>query len=281
MTGFNKDYADSFLGPEDLLQAEWNQAEHSNAVAMLFPEVLEQGPSFYAELECKGTKQTQKKQVYVKKNPLNAFMLFMKKQRPTVRPTIRLQGSGVVSAFLGLARRSLSRAEQEKYYKEAEKQRFLHQHQNPGWSNRENYQWIVMSVQVTVLWPLPRCVPGVLSAVRDVRQLDRGWHDQRAGPCWTGFLFTRSPSSHHPSYQARPQSDTCRGGILDTSRRAWTTSSCSARPAPSLSSLSSRIRSRFAPKRCSLDKTISTVNRHKQGHVLTLGRRSDVTGRDT
>lgn len=47
-------------------------------------------------------------------------------------------------------------------------------------------QWILMSVQVTVLWPLPRCVPGALSAVRDVRQLDRGWHDQRVGPCWTG-----------------------------------------------------------------------------------------------
>ncbi|TWW75666.1 hypothetical protein D4764_13G0003280 [Takifugu flavidus] len=47
-------------------------------------------------------------------------------------------------------------------------------------------QEILMCVQVTVLWPLPRCVPGVLSAVRDVRQQDSGWHDQRAGPRWTG-----------------------------------------------------------------------------------------------
>ncbi|TWW75667.1 hypothetical protein D4764_13G0003290 [Takifugu flavidus] len=67
----------------------------------------------------------------------------------------------------------------------------------------------------------------------------------------------------------------------NTSCRARTTSSRSAKPAPSLSSLSSHIRSRFAPKQCSLDKTINTVNRHKQGRVLTLSRRPDVTGRDT
>lgn len=30
-------------------------------------------------------------------------MLYMKEQRPTVRPAIRLQGSGAVSAFLGLS----------------------------------------------------------------------------------------------------------------------------------------------------------------------------------
>lgn len=50
--------------------------------------------------ESKRTKLLQKKQVYIKK-PLNAFMLFMKEKRSTVRPSIRVQGSGVVNAFLG------------------------------------------------------------------------------------------------------------------------------------------------------------------------------------
>lgn len=58
--------------------------------------------SLFVLRESKRTKQTQKNQVYIKK-PLNAFMLFMKEQRPNVRPAIGLQGSGAVSAFLGLA----------------------------------------------------------------------------------------------------------------------------------------------------------------------------------
>lgn len=44
---------------------------------------------------------------------------------------------------------------------------------------------------------------------------------------------------------------------------------------------SSHIRSRFAPKRCSLGKTINGVNGHKQDHILTLSRHPDVTERDT
>lgn len=53
------------------------------------------------------TERPQKKQAYIKK-PLNAFMLFMKEQRPTVRPAIRCQGSGAVNAFLGTVVRVLS-----------------------------------------------------------------------------------------------------------------------------------------------------------------------------
>lgn len=37
---------------------------------------------------------------YIKK-PLNAFMLFMKEQRPTIAPELRKQGSGPVNAVLG------------------------------------------------------------------------------------------------------------------------------------------------------------------------------------
>ncbi|TNN67982.1 hypothetical protein EYF80_021774 [Liparis tanakae] len=50
---------------------------------------------------------------------------------------------------------------------------------------------------------------------------------------------------------------------------------------PSAPALSSHIRPRLAPKRCSLGKTITRVNRHKQEHILTLSRRPDVTERDT
>lgn len=116
--------------------------------------------------ESKRTKRLQKKQVYIKK-PLNAFMLFMKDKRSSVRPSIRVQGSGAVNAFLGSVVsvqllcvyllmlseeeihrlcfilgpkwKSLSREEQQKYFEEAEKQRILHQQQYPGWSTRDNY----------------------------------------------------------------------------------------------------------------------------------------------
>lgn len=37
---------------------------------------------------------------YIKKPP-NAFMLFMKEQRPTIEPELWKQGSGVVNAILG------------------------------------------------------------------------------------------------------------------------------------------------------------------------------------
>lgn len=127
--------------------------------------------------ERKTSKQPQKKEVYIKK-PLNAFMLFMKEQRPTVSPAIRWKGSGVVNAFLATVVsvlrvwhslcscwfsqpekylqclsvshrwhwtvlcpqwKSMSAKEQEKYYLAAEKERLLHQQQYPGWSNKDNY----------------------------------------------------------------------------------------------------------------------------------------------
>lgn len=50
----------------------------------------------------KEPKQLQEREVYIKK-PLNAFMLFMKHERPLMCPEIRRQGSGVVSAHLGMA----------------------------------------------------------------------------------------------------------------------------------------------------------------------------------
>ncbi|XP_029697826.1 lymphoid enhancer-binding factor 1-like isoform X2 [Takifugu rubripes] len=149
---------------------------YNDPTAMMFPGVLEQKPNFLADLfeadlstfptlpstfsapppvppapytphyhqqdsssgESKRTNRLQKKEIYIKK-PLNAFMLFMKDKRSTVRSSIRVQGSGAVNAFLGSVWKSLSREEQQKYFEEAEKQRILHQQQYPGWSTRDNY----------------------------------------------------------------------------------------------------------------------------------------------
>lgn len=67
--------------------------------------------------------------------------------------------------------------------------------------------------------------------------------------------------------------------ILPTEHKA--TSSNTARPSPSVSPLSSHIRSCFTPKQCSLGKTINRVNRRKQDYILTLSRHPDVTEHDT
>lgn len=118
------------------------------------------------------TKLSRNTQVYIKK-PLNAFMLFLKEKRPTVTPAIKRRGNRAVTSHLGsvvsvlylrtssncICRhlalildifyivvdifgkqwKSLSSKEQEKYYKEAKHQRFLHQQQHLEWSANENY----------------------------------------------------------------------------------------------------------------------------------------------
>ncbi|XP_029705689.1 transcription factor 7-like [Takifugu rubripes] len=72
-------------------------------------------------------------------------MLFMKERRSTMSPAIRLQSSSAANALLRSMWKSLTRAEQEKYSQEAEKQRFLRQLQHPGWSNKENYSHMAPS----------------------------------------------------------------------------------------------------------------------------------------
>ncbi|TNN67985.1 hypothetical protein EYF80_021777 [Liparis tanakae] len=56
-------------------------------------------------------------------------------------------------------------------------------------------QYILMSIQVAGLWPLPAVsqVSCQLSETSDSRQ---GWHDQRAGPCWTGQPSARRTDRH-------------------------------------------------------------------------------------
>lgn len=89
-----------------------------------------------------------------------------------------------------------------------------------------------MSIQVAVLWPLPAVsqVPCQLSETSDSRQ---GWHDQRAGPCWTGqpsvlwtdrhvaviFLWQAVRAAQEPPTSTRPLSShltTNRGEALNS-----------------------------------------------------------------
>lgn len=44
--------------------------------------------------------EQQQQQVYVKK-PLNAYMLFLKEQRPHVKPKLKSRGNAGVNAYVG------------------------------------------------------------------------------------------------------------------------------------------------------------------------------------
>ncbi|KAL0965309.1 hypothetical protein UPYG_G00279580 [Umbra pygmaea] len=73
------------------------------------------------------------------KKPLNAFMLYMKEQRPKVVAECTLKESAAINQILGRRWHSLSREEQSKYYDLARKERQLHSQLYPGWSARDNY----------------------------------------------------------------------------------------------------------------------------------------------
>ncbi|XP_044031476.1 transcription factor 7-like 1-B [Siniperca chuatsi] len=75
---------------------------------------------------------------YVKKPP-NAFMLFMKEQRPNVVAELNVSESAAVNTILGQRWKSLSNEEKAKYYEKAAKERLLHSQQHPNWSSRDNY----------------------------------------------------------------------------------------------------------------------------------------------
>ncbi|XP_064828438.1 transcription factor 7-like 1-A isoform X1 [Oncorhynchus masou masou] len=80
----------------------------------------------------------EEKKPHVKK-PLNAFMLYMKEQRPKVVAECTLKESAAINQILGRRWHSLSREEQSKYYDMARKERQLHSQLYPGWSARDNY----------------------------------------------------------------------------------------------------------------------------------------------
>lgn len=95
-----------------------------------------------------------------------------------------------------------------------------------------------MSIQVAVLWPLPAVsqVSCQLSETSDSRQR---WHDQRAGPCWTGqpsalrtdrhvaviSLWQAVSAAGEPPTSTRPLSShltTNRGEALNSQLGIWT-----------------------------------------------------------
>nr|XP_046226405.1 transcription factor 7-like 1-B isoform X3 [Oncorhynchus gorbuscha] len=80
----------------------------------------------------------EEKKPHVKK-PLNAFMLYMKEQRPKVVAECTLKESAAINQILGRRWHTLSREEQSKYYDMARKERQLHSQLYPGWSARDNY----------------------------------------------------------------------------------------------------------------------------------------------
>ncbi|XP_054646995.1 transcription factor 7-like 1-A isoform X2 [Dunckerocampus dactyliophorus] len=75
---------------------------------------------------------------YIKKPP-NAFMLFMKEQRPIVKANFINKDSATINKVLGQMWKSLTQTEQEKYFREAESLNQIHASKYPQWSCRDNY----------------------------------------------------------------------------------------------------------------------------------------------
>ncbi|MEQ2305250.1 hypothetical protein AMECASPLE_035853 [Ameca splendens] len=75
---------------------------------------------------------------YVKKPP-NAFMLFLKEQRPKVAAELNLNHSVAVNSIVGEKWKSLSEEQKAKYYDQARVEKQLHEQQHPEWSNTDNY----------------------------------------------------------------------------------------------------------------------------------------------
>ncbi|XP_030579246.1 transcription factor 7-like 1-B [Archocentrus centrarchus] len=75
---------------------------------------------------------------YVKKPP-NAFMIFLKEQRLKVMAECSIRESTAVNTAVGERWKSLTKDQQEEYYKQAEEQRILHAQQHREWSPKDNY----------------------------------------------------------------------------------------------------------------------------------------------
>ncbi|CAB1416859.1 unnamed protein product [Pleuronectes platessa] len=82
--------------------------------------------------------QQDEERPYIPKPP-NAFMLFMKEQRPYVLATHKSTDSATVNMIIGRKWRALSENKRDKYYKEAKRLKQLHIQLYPDWSEKENY----------------------------------------------------------------------------------------------------------------------------------------------
>lgn len=84
--------------------------------------------------------KAEKERTHIKK-PLNAFMLYMKENRPRVMAQVGLQErqSAEINRILGREWHQLDKAKQQKYYDMAREERQSHMQKYPGWSARDNY----------------------------------------------------------------------------------------------------------------------------------------------
>lgn len=94
-------------------------------------------PAGRASAEAQPDKEEEKKP-HIKK-PLNAFMLYMREERPRVVSQCKVKESATINQILGQRWHSLTKDEQAKYYELARKERLLHSKLYPGWSARDNY----------------------------------------------------------------------------------------------------------------------------------------------
>lgn len=83
-------------------------------------------------------REEEKKKPHIKK-PLNAFMLYMREERPKVIAQCKVKESATINQILGQRWHSLCKEEQSRYYDLARKEKLLHSKLYPGWSARDNY----------------------------------------------------------------------------------------------------------------------------------------------
>ncbi|KAL4000767.1 transcriptional adapter 2-beta [Sarotherodon galilaeus] len=93
---------------------------------------------FYSCRKRKCRAQQDEDRPYVKKPP-NAFMLYLKEQRPKVIAELNIPGSAAVNAVVGQRWKSLSNDQKARYFDQAETERRNHAKEHPAWSTKENY----------------------------------------------------------------------------------------------------------------------------------------------
>ncbi|KAG7523962.1 hypothetical protein JOB18_004930 [Solea senegalensis] len=106
--------------------------------SVTFPGVFSAAPAPPKRPRKKRQRQQDDEQPYIKKPP-NAFMLFLKIQRPNVIAELNITNNASINTELGQRWRSMSPLEKDRYFIEAEEIKRLHEQQFPRWSTRDNY----------------------------------------------------------------------------------------------------------------------------------------------
>ncbi|XP_069376365.1 transcription factor 7-like 1 isoform X1 [Paralichthys olivaceus] len=118
---------------------------NGEVVYQLLPYTAPVLASNYPPVNCLRPKKTKfhrqsnnENQPYVKK-PQNAFMIYLKEQRPKVVAELGNSDCATVNKVIGQKWKSLSSMEQAIYYEQAERERQLHLQLFPEWSASDNY----------------------------------------------------------------------------------------------------------------------------------------------